>query len=702
MVADLAHRSYISSRLLDTFLERTPEVTQKHVDDLREKAEWDAFIATCTGGKKGKTYTQSSSVSNEKEFKALVQCIASLEGLTEYFKKPRENTQNKPEINNHRRGCVRISHQGNKPMTTWNTDAGWLRGNSGSATPQKELKPDFMTVVVEDAEPTLVRLAKPQTILPPPDDWKPLPMDDKFAPMVECQNPVWECLDLFWECKRNSRERRNAEVYFNCALKAAEALRYQWSRRYIYCFLHCGSMMQLLHFNRSGLVASEALDIEKDTVKFIRCLLGAFCHEPSRLGYPAGKDAPFHRHDSDNKLRQVVTVDSRQLYINDQEAGPPRGHLVSRATVTFKAKLVDPKAGEEAGWGWCYKSSWPQKLRKHEGDYLERLQGLPNVVNMLVYGVVKIENDNDDTVLGRGKCSSGEPMTLLSTYYDRTNTSTQHTGTLTTVQENLPRDPRRPESGSQQVCDNREHRDIVTGWVSSSFDEAISSLDSLSTIFSIWEQAFSAIKAITERGIVHRDISFRNIRIDDQHKLKVCDFDMAMSLDGQSTGAQDRTGTIAFMATSILGPQPYTHRPIHDCESIFWLCALELLSRVGVEETKENVAVIMNSGEGLRSVRNAKSAVVLGLNDLEGEEEWLKAVVSLKKPNDSPLFFCLTALMREFAGNHFIHGYRGAKDGFEDHCFDRCIKIIRGRLDAAVTEGIAGMSLSDKGKGKRA
>jgi hypothetical protein len=682
MAADLAHRSYISSRLLDTFLEGTPEVTQKDVDDLRKKGEWDAFIATFTGEKKGKISKQSSSVSNEEEFKALVLCIASLEGLKEYFKKPRDNTQNKPEINNHRRGCVRISHQGNKPMTTWNTNAGWLRGNSGSTTPQKELKPDFMTVVVEDAEPTLVRLAKPQTILPPPDDWKPLPMDDKFAPMVECQNPVWECLDLFWECKRNSRERRNAEVYFNCALKAAEALRYQWSRRYIYCFLHCGSMMQLLHFDRSGLVASEALDIEKDTVKFIRCLLGAFCHEPSRLGYPAGKEAPFHRHDSDNKLCQVVTVDGRQLYINDQEAGPPRDHLVSRATVTFKAKLVNPKAGEKAGWDWCYKSSWPQKLRKHEGDYLERLQGLPNVVDMLVYGVVKIENDNDDTVLGRGKCSS---MTLLSTYYDRTNTSTQHTGTLTTVQENLPHDPRRPESGSQQVCDNREHRDIVTSWVSFSFDEAISSLDSLSTIFSIWEQAFSAIKAITERGIVHRDISFRNIRIDDQHKLKVCDFDMAMSLDDQSTGAQDRTGTIAFMATSILGPQPYTHRPIHDCESIFWLCVLELLPRVGVEEIKENVAVIMNSNEGLRSVRNAKSAVVLGLNDLEGEEEWLKAVVSLKKPNDSPLFFCLTVFMREFAGNHFIHGYQGAKDGFEDHCFDRCIKIIRGRLDAAVT-----------------
>jgi hypothetical protein len=100
-------------------------------------------------------------------------------------------------------------------------------------------------------------------------------------------------------------------------------------------------MMQLLHFDRSGLVASEALDIEKDTAKFIRCLLGAFCHEPSRLGYPAEKEAPFHRHDSDNKLRQVVTVGGRQLYTDDQEAGPPRDH---------KAKLVNPKAGEKAGW----------------------------------------------------------------------------------------------------------------------------------------------------------------------------------------------------------------------------------------------------------------------------------------------------------------------------------------------------------------
>ena len=697
MVADLAHRSYISSTLLDTFLKDTPEVMQKQVLDLYEKDEWKDFIAKCTGGEKSGSFAQSSD-SNEKEFRALVQCIASLEGLRKYFGKPQETTQNEAEVNNPRWGCIRISHQGNYPMKTWNTKARWLRGNCGSTARLKELKPDLMTIVVEDAEsewprkarPKHVRLTKPQTILPPPDDWKPAPMDDKCFPTVECKEPVWECLDVFWECKRNSQTLKNAEVYIDCALKAAEVLRYQWSRRYVYCFLHCGSMMQLLHFDRSGLMASEPLDIRTDTVKFIQCLLGVFYHKPSRLGYPAGEEAPFHKHDLDNKLLQVVTVDGRQIYIDDQEAGPHRDHLVSRATVAFKAKLVDPKEKEKTGWDWCYKSSWPQTLREHEGDYLRRLQNLPNVVELLVYSVVMIENDNDTTVFGR-QCPSGRPMTLLENFYDRARRQrldfTQHTGTATSGWEDLNVmlcDPRRAEGESRQDCDNREHRDIVTAWVKSSFNEAVSSLDSLSTISSIWQQAFSAIKAIAEKGIIHRDISFRNIRIDDQHKLKVCDFDMAISLNDPHTGAKDRTGTIAFMATSILGSSPSTHRPIHDCESIFWLCALDLLSRVGVGDIKDCLANIANPGRGILAVRNAKLSVVMTLSSFEGKTQWLKDYVSLDEPKDSSSFFCLTALMREFVANDYINDYEGAEEGIGDVCFDRCIEIIKHSFGPAI------------------
>src|SRR5436309_8100371 len=106
-----------------------------------------------------------------------------------------------------------------------------------------------------------------------------------------------------WECKRNEALIDNAEVILDCALKAAEVLRYQWSRRFVYCFLHCGTKMRLLQFDRSGLLASEMVDVVKDTAIFVRCLIGAFCHTAGKLGFPDGPGAPRHETD-EGKLRQ--------------------------------------------------------------------------------------------------------------------------------------------------------------------------------------------------------------------------------------------------------------------------------------------------------------------------------------------------------------------------------------------------------------
>ena len=75
--------------------------------------------------------------------------------------------------------------------------------------------------------------------------------------------------------------------------------------------------MRLLHFNQLGLIASELLNIKADTAKFIQYLLKAFYHKPSRLKYPTKKEAPFHKYDLDNRLFQVVTIDSQQLYIDN-------------------------------------------------------------------------------------------------------------------------------------------------------------------------------------------------------------------------------------------------------------------------------------------------------------------------------------------------------------------------------------------------
>ena len=123
IAVDLAHRSYISLTMLDTFLEDTPKVTQKQIDDLREKAEWSNFIVSCTGEEKGPPPTHKSSNSNEKEFKKLVQCIAGLDGLAKHFGERPERHQEELETCNPRWGHVRISHQGDVRMTTWNAQA---------------------------------------------------------------------------------------------------------------------------------------------------------------------------------------------------------------------------------------------------------------------------------------------------------------------------------------------------------------------------------------------------------------------------------------------------------------------------------------------------------------------------------------------------------------------------------------------------
>jgi hypothetical protein len=151
---------------------------------------------------------------------------------------------------------------------------------------------------------------------------------------------------------------------------------------------------------------------------------------------------------------------------------------------------------------------------------------------------------------------------------------------------------------------------------------------------------------------------------------------MAMTLGNQSTGAKDRTGTIAFMATSILRPEQCIHRPIHDCESIFWLCALDLLCRVGIGATGDDLANIMNSGRDIGTVRQAKSTVMSGLSVIRRKTQKLKSSFSLDDPKDSSLFFCLTALAREFFGNDYGMDYESAEEGFEGVCFDRCIEII--------------------------
>src|SRR6266487_803431 len=103
--------------------------------------------------------------------------------------------------------------------------------------------------------------------------------------------------------------------------------------------------MLVLQWKRSGPLARADVEKMQDTAIFVRCLIGAFCHTAVKLGFPDGPNAPRHEMVGE-ELRQVVTVQDKELYLIDQVVGPTRDHLVSRATVTFTAKLLHPTPSE--------------------------------------------------------------------------------------------------------------------------------------------------------------------------------------------------------------------------------------------------------------------------------------------------------------------------------------------------------------------
>ncbi|RMD42577.1 hypothetical protein DV735_g2565, partial [Chaetothyriales sp. CBS 134920] len=392
--------------------------------------------------------------------------------------------------------------------------------------------------------------------------------------------------------------------------------------------------------------------------------------------------------DPDGIRQQVVTVLKQQFFIKWQQEGPARDHLVSRRTATFKAKPVNPDRWQETGWDWCFKSSWVQAQRRHEGEFLKDTQG-PGVINLLVYDTAMIEDSNDSTVFGRRQCSSGDPMDIINAFGRQARRQNaefvQHTGTQQSSEiqhagqerlEGMLLDPRRPMADSQQTCDNRERRNLVVAWANSSFDEATSPCD-LQTHLLLWQQAFAAVKYIADKGICHRDISFRNVRVESLNHVRVCDFDMAMVQNSEASGANDRTGTVAFMATSILGPERRKYRPVYDCESVFWLCTLELLCRIGVGQTRENLANMMGPGRSISVIRSSKQSIVQSLTRVNVKKKavWLESYYNLAAPKDWSLLCCLAELAKEFHNQQYEIDYEGAEE-FESTCFNRCIEII--------------------------
>ncbi|MCJ1348971.1 hypothetical protein MMC31_007204 [Peltigera leucophlebia] len=103
------------------------------------------------------------------------------------------------------------------------------------------------------------------------------------------------------------------------------------------------------------------------------------------------------------------------------------------------------------------------------------------------------------------------------------------------------------------------------------------------------EKALYCSGPIAEQGILHRDLSFENVRLSrlrindvDDLEVKLIDFDLFDEVDkiGQGEASANQTGTTLFMPIEILenSPTPSRHEQ-HEDETAFWVGALAIFHR---------------------------------------------------------------------------------------------------------------------------
>lgn len=211
----------------------------------------------------------------------------------------------------------------------------------------------------------------------------------------------WENVLAICSVKTNCGETAKAENISECALWASEILRHQWNRRFInVCFL-CGTMLQFLRFDRSGCAVSKEIDIRGHTATFLKLMLSYFVFDYSRLGLNAhvGRSLQGHR---------VVRVNAKKFELGKQIIYPSKDSLICRGTSAFMAReMIENEEGSDcvdrqAPWDLCYKISWINSARPHEGALLIKLKDVRNVVECHGY------DTGVETIEGRDQCIFGD------------------------------------------------------------------------------------------------------------------------------------------------------------------------------------------------------------------------------------------------------------------------------------------------------
>ena len=526
------------------YLERIDEKYQAVVEKMNNLPSLKTFINTIGKGK-----------SNEDEFSQLVSDICA-------FLSSSSLPLPKPDI--------RYVYSGQHLMRHRTAAHPWMTGHN-SPSNRFGLKPDFFTAWVRAGEVTgqyepaslSARLYVNKTSLPPRRSHRLV--SDKASPGVIRNDKgvfAWDDINVLLEIKSLWNAKNEQEILSNLVLKATEVFRFQWQRRYVLGISICGSRVRIVRCERSGVFLGQVQEAE-DTL--VQCILASLL--PGDSGITPPQESMFVQLD-DETVCLEVQVGGDRFILGDQIVGPQGDHLLGRATAIHLARRIT-----DTTWNYCFKTAWPDAVRPHEGEVLEKLQGVTGVVRLFGWDAPKTEGNLDADEIRRGykflDITSTSPLAATTAGDDDEIATTTSTEALKT--DGLP------------CFSPRQYRQTVTEYIKDSFD-TIRYHDPIDRL-SAWLGLYKVVNAVAENGFVHRDLSWNNVRLfrpqqDSPLSVTIIDFDLASIIEGSASGSPDKTGTVAFMPIEVLltpNGRVFRHQELHEDESVFWIGFLAII-----------------------------------------------------------------------------------------------------------------------------
>ncbi|QRW05890.1 hypothetical protein RhiLY_04889 [Ceratobasidium sp. AG-Ba] len=472
--------------------------------------------------------------------------------------------------------------------------------------------------------------------------------------IVKCkQMPVtneeisWQDVDLYIEVKPRAEQVRQA--IRQSARYARSLLANQLERMFVKTLVICNTTATFLHFDRSGLVYSDNIDVWKDARKFTQAFAGLLGLEGFSAGYnpmfidkSAGASGLHRRYVwAAGWVYRVVSILCHRKSIRGRATLVMALHRILEAVDSTEAALAleGPRTpNEEKTIDAVLKLLWRDPTRFEERLILKEFLGIYGVCQIL-NDVAPATNDIRCVVYPRANLSAGP----LKDVFGNSNETTDVIGACCDDARELSQlimQPGRPLRAARDVAELKagfvgaimgqwalvnghvQHRDISIHNILLPYDNHLyhePEWERLGTLGADlcarefqppdWEKVFGGVHGVQFRKAEDLLWKFNPRRrfemlervvsvIGPRPRGFLSDVDLASILSLVRQTVTDihshRTGTPAFMAVDLLlaaKGQAITHTYLHDLESFFWVLLYAVAEHSEENDTPNQAAL---------------------------------------------------------------------------------------------------------------